>query len=144
MGRLAKNRMIRTGSYAIRMPQGSDTVGPQRPQDGQVRFNRSNNNLEVFYSSEWHHLGTIGRVAIFKDTFVGDGVTTDFIMEYAPSGEERYYPGMEADMLVFVGGVFQEPRVAYTVDDSVISFTGVPDLGMPVVVLHNLNSTHVR
>ena len=144
MGRLAKNRVIKTGSYAIRMPMGSNTVGPQRPQAGQVRFNKSNNNLEVFYSGEWHHLGTTGRVAIVKDTFIGDGVTADFTMLNAPTGEEQYYPGMESDVLVFVGGVFQEPNVAYTLNNAVISFTGVPDLGMPVVVLHNFNSTHVR
>lgn len=144
MGRLAKNRVIKTGSYAIRMPMGSNTVGPQRPQAGQVRFNKSNNNLEVFYSGEWRHLGTTGRVAIVKDTFIGDGVTADFTMLNAPTGEEQYYPGMESDVLVFVGGVFQEPNVAYTLNNAVISFTGVPDLGMPVVVLHNFNSTHVR
>ena len=144
MGRLVKNTQIHTGSYAIRMPLGSYTVGPQRPQCGQVRFNESNNNVELFYNGMWHHVGTTGRVAIFKDTFIGDGVKTDFDMFNAPTGDERYFPGMEADMLVFVGGVFQEPSVSYRVDGSVITFTGTPDLGIPIVVLHNFNSTNVR
>ena len=144
MGRLAKNLRLSSGSYAIRLPVGSSTVGPQSPITAQIRFNRSSNNLELFYSSAWHAISTAGRVSILKDTFLGDGVTTKFTMLHAPTGPEQYLPGQDADVLVFVGGVFQEPSLAYSVNGQVIEFTGTPDLGMPIVVLHNLNSTHVR
>ena len=144
MGRLAKNIKIRSSSYAIRMPLGSSTVGPQRPRDGQTRFNVTSNNLELYYSSAWHAISTTGRVSIVKDVFTGNGVDTKFTMLHAPAGPESYQLGQDADVLVFVGGVFQEPAVAYTINGDIIEFTGTPNLGMPVVVLHNFNSTHVR
>ena len=144
MGRLAKNLELHSGSYAIRMPVGSNVLAPQRPQAGQVRFNMSNNYLEVFYGSAWHSLGQAGRVTIDKDSFVGDGVANSFTMLKAPFGTEGYGPDREAEVLVFISGVFQEPKVAYTVEGAIISFTGTPDIGMPIVVLHNFNSTHVR
>lgn len=144
MGRLAKNLRLRSGSYAIRMPIGSNTVGPQHPRDGQTRFNVTSNNLELYYSNAWHAVSTSGRVSIVKDVFTGNGITTKFIMLHAPTGPEGYLPGQDADVLVFIGGVFQEPSMSYTVDGDVIEFTSIPDLGIPIVVLHNFNSTHVR
>ena len=144
MGRLAKNRQITTGSYAIRMPTGSSTVGPQRPQDGQVRFNEVSMTLEIFYSSTWHSVSQAGRVNILKDVFNGDGTTHAFTMSNAPSTPYEYQTGQEADLLVFIGNIFQEPGVAYTVSGSLIDFTSIPDPNVRIVVLHNFNSTFVR
>jgi len=144
MGRLAKNYRLHAGSYAIGVPIGSSVVGPQSPQTAQIRFNGPTQDLEIFYNSAWHVVGVTGRVGIAKDVFLGNGVTTTFTMFHAPVGVDSYLPGQESDLLVFVGGVFQESSAAYTVNGPEISFTGTPDLGVPIVVLHNFNSTYVR
>lgn len=147
MGRFVKNREIVTGSYAIRMPVGTtEVIGstidvtPQYPVSGQVKFNQTINKLEVYYNSAWHEVSSSvrGRVNIIKDIFVGDGVTTSFIM----SNSVGYNAGDEAMILVFVGNIFQEPGEVYTINDKILAFGEAPPLGIKVIVLHNFNSTH--
>ena len=46
----------------------------------------------------------------------------------------------ETDILVFVGGVFQNPGVSYTVDGTDdITFTSAPPNGETIIILHGLN-----
>jgi hypothetical protein len=138
MGRYIKNVELHAASYAIRLPMGTSSLAPQEPQDGQIRFNISSDNLEVFRDGQWFGAAIAGRVAIVKNLFTGDGSTTLF------SGMSNLYlSGHEAEILVFVGGVYQNPGVAYTVSGTNISFTSPPGLGIPIILLHNFNSTAV-
>ena len=142
MGRHLKNTKIESGSYAIQLPMGTNSLGPQFPVSGQVRFNKSVDNVEVYFGGAWRGLAVSGKVAIVKDSFVGDGVTMDFIMS------QKYLPGHETEVLAFIGNIFQNPGVAFTVsvnliNQGVISFASPPPLDAPVVVLHNFNSTQV-
>ena len=144
MGRMVKNYFLHTGSHAIGLPLGTPSIGPQYPRDGQVRFNVAANTLEVYYSNAWHGISQAGRVAIVKDQMVGDGVTLSFVMAHAPLAPEDYLAGQEADILVFVGNIYQNPGVSYTIGGNTINFLEAPNFGVPIVVLHNFNSTHVR
>ena len=78
MGRFVKNAGVKTGSYAIRMPNGTNILGPNAPVDGQVRFNTdpSTNNLEVYKNNSWTELANVGRVAIVKDSWDVVGATS--------------------------------------------------------------------
>lgn len=138
MGRYLKNTQIEGGSYAIQLPLGSNSVGPDVPQNGQIRFNTSNNRIEMFFGSSWNQVAKIGSVSIVVDEFTGDGVTTEFTMSQAESSESA--------VLVSIGGVYQQPTTNYTVDGSTtITFTSPPPApGVnpnKIVVVHNLNST---
>ncbi len=138
MGRYLKNTQIEGGSYAIQLPLGSNSVGPDVPQNGQIRFNTSNNRIEMFFGSSWNQVAKIGSVAIVVDEFTGDGVTTEFTMSQSESSESA--------VLVSIGGVYQQPTTNYTVDGSTtITFTSPPPApGVnpnKIVVVHNLNST---
>jgi hypothetical protein len=137
MGRFIKNEAIHTPSYAVRVPMGSDTLGPQFPEDGQVHFNTSNGLLEFYTNNKWQPVGLAGRVAIVKDTFVGNGVLTSFPISVG------YDTGHEQEMLVYIGNIFQNPGVAYTVNQYMITFSSPPDANIVGVVLHNFNSTKV-
>jgi hypothetical protein len=142
MGRYLKNTKINSGSYAIQLPIGTNSLGPQYPLNGQVRFNSSVNNVEVYFSGAWRGLAISGKVSIVKDTFTGDGSQTVFVLS------QKYLPGREADVLSFISNIFQDPGVAYTVDinnsnEGIITFSSPPNVGMTVVVLHNFNSTQV-
>ena len=53
-----------------------------------------------------------------RDTFTGDGSTTDFTLSRNAVSEN--------DLEVFVGNVRQQPASAYTVSASTLSFTGPP------------------
>ena len=138
MGRYLKNTQLEGGSYAIQLPLGSNSVGPDVPQNGQIRFNTSNNRVELFYNGVFNQIAKIGSVSIVVDEFTGDGVTTQFTMSQAESSESA--------VLVSIGGVYQQPITNYTVDGSTtITFTSPPPApGVnpnKIVVVHNLNST---
>jgi hypothetical protein len=138
MGRYLKNTQLEAGSYAIQLPLGSNSIGPDQPQNGQIRFNTSNNRVELFFAGVWNQVAKIGSVNIVVDEFTGDGVQTQFTMSQAESSESA--------ILVSIGGVYQQPTTNYTVDGSTtITFTSPPPApGVnpnKIVVVHNLNST---
>jgi hypothetical protein len=139
MGRYLKNTQLESGSYAVQLPLGSSSVGPDVPQDGQIRFNLSNTKVELFYNSQWNQVAKIGTVNITVDEFTGDGVQTQFTMSQAESSDSA--------ILVSIGGVYQQPTINYTTDGSTtITFTSPPPApGVnpnKIVVVHNLNSTN--
>jgi hypothetical protein len=139
MGRYLKNTQIDSGSYAIQVPVGSSSVGPDSPVDGQMRFNSTNSKIEFYYGSKWNQVAKIGSVQLVVDTFVGDGLTQVF----TPMSQSESDPTAIA---VFIGGVYQQPTQNYTVSGTAITFTSPPPApGVnpnQIVIIHNLNSTN--
>lgn len=138
MGRYLKNTQLEGGSYAIQLPLGSNSIGPDQPVNGQIRFNTSNNRVELFFAGIWNQVAKIGTVNIAVDEFTGDGVQTQFTMSQAESSDSA--------VLVSIGGVYQQPTINYTTDGTTtITFTSPPPApGVnpnKIVVVHNLNST---
>jgi hypothetical protein len=137
MGRFLKNTQIKGGSYAIQLPLGSNSLGPEVPVNGQVRFNQSNSRVELFYNAQWNQLAKIGNVAIVVDEFTGDNSQTAFTMSQIETSPNA--------VLVSIGGVYQQPTTNYTVSGTTITFTSPPPApGVnpnKIVVVHNLNST---
>ena len=138
MGRYLKNTQLESGSYAVQLPLGSNSIGPDVPQNGQIRFNTSTNRVELFFGSVWNQVAKIGTVSIVVDEFTGDGTTTTFTMSQAESSDGA--------VLVSIGGVYQQPTTNYTTNGTTtITFTGPPPApGVnpnKIVVVHNLNST---
>jgi hypothetical protein len=138
MGRYLKNTQLEGGSYAIQLPMGSNSVGPDSPVDGQIRFNTSNSRVELFYGGVFNQVAKIGKVSILVDEFTGDNSTTMFIMSQTELDETA--------VLVTIGGVYQQPSTNYTVVGYQIHFTSPPPApGInpnKIVVVHNLNSTN--
>lgn len=138
MGRYLKNTQLEGGSYAIQLPLGSNSIGPDQPVNGQVRFNTSNTKIEMFFAGVWNQVAKIGTVSIVVDEFTGDGVQTQFTMSQAESSDSA--------VLVSIGGVYQQPTTNYTTNGTTaITFTSPPPApGVnpnKIVVVHNLNST---
>lgn len=138
MGRYLKNTQLEGGSYAIQLPLGSNSIGPDQPVNGQIRFNTSNNRVELFFNSVWNQVAKIGSVSITVDEFTGDAVQTVFTMSLPQSDANS--------ILVQIGGVYQQPNINYTVNGTTsITFTSPPPApGVnpnKIVVVHNLNST---
>jgi hypothetical protein len=139
MGRYLKNTQIRGGSYAVQLPLGTSTLGPDSPVNGQIRFNQSNSRVELFYNNQWNQVAKIGSVAINVDEFTGNAVQTVFTMTQVETDANA--------VLVQIGGVYQQPNVNYTVNGTTsITFTSPPPApGInpnKIVVVHNLNSTN--
>jgi hypothetical protein len=138
MARFLKNTQLKGGSYALQLPLGYSSVGPDVPVTGQIRFNLTNTKVELFYNGSWNQVAKIGTVAIVVDEFTGDGVQTNFTMSQSESSDNA--------VLVSIGGVYQQPTTAYTVSGVTITFTSPPPApGVnpnKIVVVHNLNSTN--
>ena len=59
-----------------------------------------------------------------KQTLTADGSTTAFDLNYTP--------GTAAGLVVSVGGVIQEPDIAYTLSGNKIVFTAAPTASTPI------------
>ena len=146
MGRYLKNTQLVGGSYAVQLPLGSASVGPDVPVDGQIRFNSTNDKIEFYYNGQWNQIAKIGQVPITTDTFttIDGGIVNQFTMINA---SRNYIAGEEASILVFISGVQQRPVEHYHFSSGLASNqlylepSAVGDAGQTVLVIHNFNST---
>ena len=142
MGRYLKNTQLEGGSYAVQIPLGSTSIGPDSPVDGQMRFNQTTSKIEFYYNSQWNSVAKIGTVEIVTDSFT----TADSQTQYSPMSYS-YTNGQEPNVLVFIGGVQQKPNLNYSFSIGVasnilnLSPSALGDAGQTVLVIHNLNST---
>jgi len=138
MARFLKNTQLKSGSYAVQLPLGTNSLGPDSPIAGQIRFNQSNNRIEFYYNNTWNKIAKVGSVDIVVDDFVGDGVEQVFTMSQSELNAEG--------IVVTIGGVYQFPTTNYTVLGTAITFTSpppAPSVSSPnrINIIHNMNST---
>lgn len=138
MGRYLKNKELHSGSYSIRVPLGYTALGHGTPVDGLFRYNEDLKKLEYYTDNAWRVLTIEGNTEVLKDTFTGDGDSQQFgPMSFA------YSPGQEARIMVYIGNVFQNPGVAFSVDGPNINFSSTPNALQPIIILHGYAGTTV-
>lgn len=145
MGRYLKDRELKSSGYAIRLPVGSTSLRPQSPVEGLIRYNPDLTNVvgtvvggvEIYFNNKWNTMAKEGATSIVKDAYSGlGGGNRTFTMSYS------YASGQEAQVLVFIGGVFQNPTSTYQFNGTTtITFSSAPPLGQTILVLHNFAST---
>jgi hypothetical protein len=137
MARFLKNPEIAHGALGVRLPLGTSALS-DAPVDGIIRFNQTNSKVEFYYNGAWNQIAKVGSVQITVDEFVGDGLNQVFVMSQSESDARS--------VMVFIGGVYQQPTLNYSVAGTAITFTSAPPApGVnpnKVVVIHNLNSTN--
>ena len=140
MARYLKNTQLKGGSYAIQLPLGTSSLGPDSPVNGQIRWNQTTTRVEYFYNGQWNGFAKVGTVPVVVDEFTGDNSQTDFVMSQSEASANN--------ILVTISGVYQAPINNYTVSGYTISFTSPPPAvdtsGNPnkIILVHNLNSTN--
>tara|TARA_R110000868_G_scaffold139909_4_gene355092 strand:- start:215 stop:634 length:420 start_codon:yes stop_codon:yes gene_type:complete len=133
-GKYVKNpEVVGSSTGAIRVPVGSSADRPTAPINGQLRYNTTDNVMEMYVNGAWAILGVVGLVTITKDTFTGDGSTTAYTMSISVANVQ--------DIIVHVGNVHQNPDVAYTVSGTTLTFTSPPPETHTIIVQHGYNST---
>ena len=134
---MLKNTVFKTASYALGTPIGTSVIGPDAPVNGQIRYNSSSNKLEYYSNTAWRQVAKEGNTTIVSDSFTGVTLQTDFSpLSYS------YSAGQEAQVLIFVGTVFQIPGTNYTFyGNTQIHFTSAPSNGSAITILHNYGST---
>jgi hypothetical protein len=134
---MLKNTVFKTGSYALGIPVGTSSVGPDSAVVGQTRWNTSTNKLEYYNGTIWYATAHEGNVTIVKDSFTGDNSNVIFrAMSYS------YNAGQEAQVIAVVNNVIQNPGVGFTfMGNTAIKFTSAPTAAAPIYILHNFAST---
>jgi hypothetical protein len=132
MGNFLKNRRLLSGSSGVVLPTGSSATRPDNALFGMIRFNTDTGFCEFFNGTIWQNMGVGGIINYTVDDFTGDGSTTVFTMSVAESTATQ--------IIVFVGSIYQEPTIAYTVDGGYdITFTSAPPNTVPINVIHTAN-----
>lgn len=130
MGYYLKNRKLESGSTSVVVPSGSTATRPDSPIFGQFRFNTDSGLLEFFNGTIFQTLSPGGSVNFTVDDFDGNGSDTVFTMSVVESNP--------AQIIVFVGSIYQIPTTNYTVDGGFdITFSSAPPNGIKINVIHN-------
>jgi hypothetical protein len=135
MGYFVKNRRIESGSTGVVIPTGSAAQRPDYPVFGMIRYNTDLGFCEFYNGSIWQTFGTGGIVNYTVNNFTGDGTTAIF----GPLSR-TYAVGEEAQIIVFVGSIYQIPSTNYTTDGTAyITFTSTPPDTIPINVIETDN-----
>lgn len=130
MGYYLKNRKLESGSTSVVVPAGSTATRPDSPIFGQFRFNTDSGLLEFFNGTIFQTLSPGGSVNFTVDDFDGNGSNTVFTMSVVESNP--------AQIIVFVGSIYQIPTTNYTVDGGFdITFSSAPPNGIKINVIHH-------
>jgi len=101
---------------ALTVPVGNTAQRPASPDQGAVRFNTINLELEVWDGTQWETVGA--DIAVITDqTLNGDGITVNFVLD-----QETY----ANSIIVSTNGVVQKPNVSYTVAGNLLTFAEAP------------------
>ena len=138
---MLKNTVFRGGSHALGIPQGTNTIGPEHPVNGQTRYNSDTGKLEfwanVTGTPSWNAVAREGNVSIQYTSFTGNNVQQVF------GPIKGAYSSTQANLLlVTVGTTLQVPGTNFTCDGSDnITFTSPPSNGAQIVVAEGFGST---
>ena len=140
-----KTPAIVGGSSPTKAVQIPVSVGagdsPPYLHDGMIRYNATSSAIEFGINSAWREIAKVGSTTIVTQDTVGDGTQTDFTLSQVVASV--------TDIVVFVGGVYQQPTSNYTVatnsGTTTLTFTSPPPApGVNpnrIVILYNVNST---
>ena len=131
MGYFVKNRQLQSGSSGVVVPVGPASLRPDSATFGMIRYNTDIGYVEFFNGSIWHNMGVGGVVSYDVITETGDGSTVDFTLDFEYSDPTQ--------LIVFVGSIYQEPTVAYTVSSFTLTFTSAPAAGIPINIIQTQN-----
>jgi|TARA_B110000240_G_C13488925_1_gene448732 hypothetical protein len=127
---------------AVQIPV-STGAGDSPPvlQDGMLRYNSITNCIEFGINNAWRKVAKVGNATIAVQDTVGNGSITAFALDQLVADV--------TDIVVYVGGVYQQPTANYTVATNAgvttLTFTSPPPSpGVNpnrIVILYNVNST---
>lgn len=136
MGYFIKNRVVGRRPTGPAIPVGDTLDRPANPAVGTLRYNTDIDTYEFWNGIIYSPLGVQGEVDLTVDTFAGNSVQASFTMSVEATSP--------AQVLVFVGGVYQIAGTDYNVSGFDLLFTTAPPVDNIVNVIHRLGSTVVN
>ena len=123
---------------SILIPTGNIGQRPVTGVTGMLRFNTTNNTVEVYNNSEWQSVGATVFTVIADEQFYGDGSTVNFTLASTQTTQS---------CIVAINGVVQIPTTAYSVSGTyptcVLTFTEAPEIGDVIDVREITTTTTV-
>jgi filamentous hemagglutinin len=107
-------------STSILIPVGNSTQRPGTGVTGMMRFNTTNNSLEMYNNSTWANVGQTTFTVIADDQFTGNGSATVYTLSSSQTTNS---------CIVSINGVVQIPTTAYSVSGTTLTFTEAPAIG---------------
>jgi hypothetical protein len=111
-----------TSSFVV--PVGNTAQRPSSNYTGMIRFNTTQNNLEIYDNNAWTPVGSTQFTVISDEQFAGDGATVNFTLSSTQTTNS---------CIVSINGVVQIPTLAYSVAGTnptcVLTFTEAPASG---------------
>ena len=125
--------VVINSTASFKLPVGTTAQRPTSPDEGEVRYNSTLDQVEVYKNGSWERVGDPDTATLVHDEFDGDGSTTDFTLSNSASTNT---------VMVSNNGVLQEPTNAYTVSGTTLSFTEAPESAdkISVRVFSNITS----
>ncbi|MGY8868078.1 MAG: hypothetical protein ACKVJK_20930 [Methylophagaceae bacterium] len=109
---------------ALGIATGNTAQRPLSPATGDIRFNTTLGQIEVYDGSNWDTVGS-DFANITSQTINGDNTTVAFTLNQTAT---------TAGIIVSINGTIQEPAVAYNVSGTTITFTEAPEVGDAIEV----------
>ena len=123
---------------SILIPVGNTAQKPGPGVTGMMRFNTTNNSVEIYNNSGWSNVGQQTFTVIADETFTGNGVATTYTLAN---------PGQTTNgVIVSINGIVQAPTTAYAVSGAsgnVLTFTEAPAVGDNIDVREFTTTTTV-
>ena len=119
---------------SILIPVGNSTVRPSTGVTGMMRFNTTNNSLEMFNNTTWANVGQSTFTVIADDQFTGNGSATVFTLSSSQTTNS---------CIVSINGIVQIPTTAYSVSGTTLTFTEAPAIADLIDVRELTTTTSV-
>lgn len=144
------DQVIMDSKKGLLVPKGDESQRPFYPENGYVRYNTDDEQLEAYQNGAWREIRfkepNQDPGIVVQSLGVGDASETDF-GPLDSQDTDFPIPAAEQNVLVFVENVYQLPTTNYTLKQNpngkaagwYIRFGSAPPLGKPVTVLHNFD-----
>ena len=152
------DQVIVDSTNVMLIPKGTTAQRPATPTNGHLRYNITTNQLEAYQNTAWREVRykEPNQDPGITQQNLGNGDATETVFGPLASGDAEYpVPAAAQNILVFVENVFQVSTTNYTLEQSAsgnltgpnqpyadgyyIKFSGAPDVGKPITVLHNFD-----
>jgi hypothetical protein len=110
---------------SMKLPYGTTAQRPSSPDEGEIRYNSTLDQVEVYKNGAWERVGDPDSAILTNDTFDGDNTDTTFTLSNSASTNA---------VIVTLNGVVQVPTTDYSVSGTTLTFTTAPAVGDKISV----------
>ena len=118
---------------ALQISVGTTAQRPSSPTTGDLRFNSTTTNVEVYNGSAWVNVGD-DTTSITSQSFSGNGSATAFTLSATAT---------TTSVIISINGTVQTPTTAYAVSGTTLTFTEAPESGDAIEVRQISSTTTV-